>query len=70
MIYWYVLPRMKNKRAKHGEHYVPTDVEHIANMITHGVGYIFIQDLFRFISKINGWLHFILSSYDDVLYAS
>ncbi|XP_045215002.2 monocyte to macrophage differentiation factor-like [Mercenaria mercenaria] len=31
------LSKMKNRRAKHGEHYVPTDVEHIANMITHGI---------------------------------
>ncbi|KAL4241011.1 hypothetical protein ACF0H5_001790 [Mactra antiquata] len=31
------LKKMKNARAKHGEHYVPTDLEHIANMITHGI---------------------------------
>ena len=29
--------RLMNPRAKKGEAYVPTDVEHMANIITHGV---------------------------------
>ncbi|WAQ96814.1 PAQRB-like protein [Mya arenaria] len=29
--------RLKNERASHGEHYKPTDLEHLANMFTHGI---------------------------------
>ncbi|KAF0299236.1 Monocyte to macrophage differentiation factor 2 [Amphibalanus amphitrite] len=29
--------KWKNERGRHGEAYKPTDVEHIANIITHGV---------------------------------
>lgn len=31
------LSKLKNERAKAGKHYQPTDPEHIANMITHGI---------------------------------
>lgn len=31
------LSKLKNERPKHGKHYQPTDPEHIANMITHGI---------------------------------
>ncbi|XP_052766601.1 monocyte to macrophage differentiation factor-like [Mya arenaria] len=29
--------KLKNERASHGEHYKPTDLEHLANMFTHGI---------------------------------
>lgn len=31
------MTKLKNERAKHGEHYRPTDLEHIANMFTHAI---------------------------------
>ena len=33
-----------NNRAKPGQAYVPTDVEHIANVVTHGVSYKHYHD--------------------------
>ncbi|KAK3090948.1 hypothetical protein FSP39_015989, partial [Pinctada imbricata] len=34
--HYFPFHRLKNPRPKKGEAYVPTDVEHIANIITHG----------------------------------
>ncbi|KAH3864089.1 monocyte to macrophage differentiation factor-like [Dreissena polymorpha] len=31
------MSKLKNRRARHDEHYQPTDMEHIANMLTHGI---------------------------------
>ncbi len=31
-----------NRRALSGEAYVPTDPEHLANMVTHGVSIIYM----------------------------
>ena len=43
LLIWYVLfdrIKWKNERGRGGEAYKPTDVEHLANIVTHGASRI------------------------------